>query len=61
MEKILNHIGNAVVRLPKLLSDGCKIVALFCVFYAFEHSAWHCLFTAAMYLFLSYAIKHIND
>lgn len=62
MEK---QIVNALERIAKnicvKLSSGCKWMAVFLVLYAFGEEAYHCIFTAAMYLGMSYLIKHTND
>jgi hypothetical protein len=60
MEKLLNNIGIIIAKLPKLASVCCKLAALLCVFHAFAHGAWHCLFTALLYLVLSLVINKMD-
>ncbi len=60
-ERIFNALERIGKKLCVKLSSGCKWMAVFLVLYAFGEEAYHCIFTAAMYLGMSYFIKHIND
>lgn len=60
-ERIFNALERIAKNICVKLSSGCKWMAVFLVLYAFGEEAYHCIFTAAMYLGMSYLIKHIND
>ena len=60
-ERIINALERIGKKAVRTLSDGCKWTAVFLVLYAFSEQAYHCFFTAAMYVAMSYLIKHIND